>query len=177
MPHPRRGTERRAVVARCRLDVDISKWCALADLAVGDAVHAAATGEAQTRIARTLPESVEHMECALLEHRLNGTRQGLVRLREGLVGPSRRAEEPLQFLGEHAAQLRIALVPLHLDAFAPMAEILEAKTEEAVGLEAHELAHRFHVAWRPVGREPHHLELVAVAPEAEVLRDRRVEQP
>ena len=52
VPDVERRAERRAVVARRRLDVDLAERRALADLAVGDAVHRAAAGQAQPRRAR-----------------------------------------------------------------------------------------------------------------------------
>src|SRR5262249_22924215 len=52
VPRMQRGAEGRAVVAGGRLDEDVAKIGALADLAVGHAVHRAAAGEAQRARAR-----------------------------------------------------------------------------------------------------------------------------
>src|SRR5206468_378346 len=72
---------------------------------------------------------------------------------------------------------RLAIVPGHARAFGPVAEVREVQLEVAARKEAHERANLIYEIGTSVRREPHHLELVAVFREAEVLRDREVEQP
>ena len=97
MPHVERGAERGAVVAGGRLDVDLAERRVLADLAVGDAVHRAAAGQAQPRLpaSRACTPS-QHVERGLLEDRLQRRGDGLVSRRR----PARRGGAPAEQLLE-----------------------------------------------------------------------------
>ena len=171
-----RGAERGAVVAGRRLDEDVAEAGLLADLAVGDAVHRAAAGEAEARAAGGLLHVPEHVERRVLERDLQRGGDRLVLRLERLVAPARRTEQRFELRREDRADRRLAVLPRHLHAFRPVPEVRQVQLEAAVVLQLDERLDLADVARLAVRREAHHLELVAVVGKAEVLRDGEVEQ-
>ena len=125
---------------------------------------------------RPLPERLQDVEVGLLEHLLQRGGDVVVVARELGVGGPGGAEGLDHPVGEDPPDRRRPLVPGHVDALLVVQEVVEAELEHRP-VELHELAHLVEVARLAVGREAHHLALVAVVREAEPLRDRGVEDP
>ncbi len=111
------------------------------------------------------------MQDRLFEHRLQAGGHVVDLVGVGAAGLARGAEELHQPVGVEAADVGRALVPGHLDALADVAEELGAEGEAAGRLQVDQLAELVEVAGLAVGRQAHHLALVAVLGEAEPLGD------
>ncbi len=96
---------------------------------------------------------------------------------ERLVGAPRGTEQRFELGREHAADGRLTVVPRHRHAIGPVAEVRQVEFEAAVVVKPNELAQLVGLAGLAVRRQTHHLELVAVLGEAEVLRDGEVQDP
>jgi hypothetical protein len=92
-----------------------------------------------------------------------------------LIAAARRAEQRFELRCEHRADRRFAVLPRHLHALGRMPEVRQVELELSARAEMDERADLPGEARLAVRRQPHHLELVAVIGEAEVLRDRKVE--
>src|SRR5205823_1035870 len=76
-----------------------------------------------------------------------------------------------------AANRGSAVAPRHLDAIGPVAEVRQVELEPAARLEVDQGFDLTHVTRFAVRREAHDLEFVAVVREAEILREREIQQP
>jgi hypothetical protein len=92
------------------------------------------------------------------------------------IGSTGCPEQHLELRREYAADRRLAVVPRHLHAVGPVAEERQIELEGAVGAEMKELPHAIDVRGLAIRRQPHHLEFIAVFPEAEELRQREIQQ-
>ena len=173
MPHVVGGADTRAAVVRGGLDVDAPERGLVEDLAVHDAVERHAAGEAEIVDARSLVELPQHPEDDLLEPSLEGRRHVLVVRLQRPVAAS-RSEVAFHRRAPERRQLGRPAVPRHRGALDVVPEVVEAElVAEAVAPD--DPAEDVQVLRLPVGGEAHHLVLVAVLGEAEVLRDGRVE--
>ena len=177
VPHPKGGAEGGPVVSGSRLDVDLLERRVRPDFPVRDAVHAAPAGKAEFAHPGPPVEAAQDVERGLLVDDLERVGEVLMVRRELLVGVAGGAEQIGHRVRVDAAERGVALVPLHLDAVGPVAEVVEVELERAARHQIHQLADLLDARGLPVWREPHHLELVAVVEEPEVLRDGRVEHP
>ncbi len=181
MPDRQGRAERRPVVAGRRLDAHVGKGRVFPDLAVHDAVERAAPGEGQPALPRAAVNAAEDVERGRFEDRLGRGGDGLVARLDRLVGPARGTEQPLELRGPDAADHGLAAVPGHVDAARVVAEIPEVQLEAAPVvtqvMEPDDRAQCLGEIRRAIGRESHDLVLVAVAREAQVLRQREVEHP
>ena len=97
-------------------------------------------------------------------------------LRQLLLRPARRAEQPAEGRGIDQPQLRRAVLPGHVDPFGEMAEEAQVEGEGAVRPRRDQRSDLGGERGLAVGGEAHHLVLVAEAQEAQILGDRRVEE-
>ena len=118
----------------------------------------------------------EHVERRVLERDLQRGGDRFVLRVERLVAPARRTEQRFQFRREHRAEGRLAVLPRHLHAFRPVSEVREIQLEAPLVLQLDQRLDLANVARLAVRRKAHHLELVAVIGEAEVLRHSEVKQ-
>jgi hypothetical protein len=118
----------------------------------------------------------KHVQGRALVRDLQRCGNGLMLRPHRLVAPSRRPEQRLELGREHRAQLRLAILPDHLNAVGPVPEVREVQLETAIVAQVHERFDLANVARLAVRAEAHDLELVAVVRKPEVLRDRQVEQ-
>ena len=95
---------------------------------------------------------------------------------ERFVGPAGRPEQLLELWRKHAADRRLPVLPCHRDALGPVAEVRKIELERALGAQADERSNIAHVARLAVRCEPHHLELVSVLREPEILREGEVHE-
>ncbi len=116
------------------------------------------------------------MQVCLLDHRLRRGGDVVVELDELAIGLAGGAEQLDHAVGVDPADRRRAVVPVHVDAFLVVREVVEAELEQGP-VELDELAHLREVARLAVRREAHHLALVAVVRKAEPLGDGGVEDP
>ena len=173
MPHVVGGADARAAVVRGGLDVDAPERRLVEDLAVHHAVERHAAGEAEIVDARSLVKLPQHPEDDLLEPSLEGRRHVLVVRLQRPVAAS-RPEVAFHRRTPERRQLGRPAVPRHRGALDVVPEVVEAElVAEAVAPD--DPAEDVQVLRLPVGGEAHHLVLVAVLREAEVLRDGRVE--
>ena len=171
-----RGAERRAVVRGGWLDEDLLEGRLLPDLPVGDAVHSTPASKAEPGEPRPHIEAVQYVEGGLLVDSLEGRGERLVLRLERILRPPGRAQESLELGRVDRAHRRLAVVPRHAHAFRVVAEVAQVQLEPAAGHEMDQLAEPGDVARLAVRREPHHLILVAVLGEAEVLREGEIEE-
>ena len=177
VPDVVRGADGDPGVAGRRLHVDALELGLGTDAPVRDGVQRDAAGEAEVLRAGAPVRGAHEVEVRLLEHRLERRGDVLVVLRQLAARLARGPERLLHPVGEEPADRRRLLVPRHVDAFLVVHEVVELELEP-VAVELHELAHlREEALGVAVGREAHHLALVAVLREAEPLRDGRVEDP
>ena len=174
MPHVHRRADGAARIARRRLDVDALERPATQDLAVGDRVHGATARERQIVDAVARVQPVEQMEEGLLVHGLRRSRDVAMTLLERRVAAlgteqldKRRRVQP--------AHVRLPPAPLVVDLLLVVAEVGEIERKSAVPRQPHDPAHLVEVTRLAIGREPHHLVLVAVVRKTDELRDRLVE--
>ncbi len=170
------GADRDPGVARGRLDEDVLERCLGADAPVRDRVQRHPAREADPRDPRALPEGADEVEVRLLQHRLEGGGDVLVRRSQLAVRLPRRPERLLELLRVETADRRRPLVPGHVDALLVVQEVVEPQLEE-VAFRADDPAHLVEEARGAVRGQAHHLALVAVLGEAEPLGDRGVEDP
>ena len=146
-------------------------------LAVGDRVHGAAAGEREARRRRSARAA--RPADGRRPPRTSPAPSARCRDAAPRAASSGRARGPEQLLQRVASTARRpAGVPSfhwYATLLAVMAEVAQVELEGAVVLELHDLPHRVDEARLAVGREPHHLVLVAVVREAEILRQRLVE--
>ncbi len=144
---------------------------------VRDRVERDAAREAEVAEARALEEPRDQVEVDLLEALLQRGGDVHVPLLDRiarLAGRPERLDEPV---GEDRRDRRLALVPDHVDALLVVGEPVEIEEEE-VFVRRDDVAQRPAVRLRvAVRREAHHLPLVSVVREAEVLGQRGVEHP
>ena len=175
---PDRDTPRRSRRRRRRppLHVDPPERRARVDLAVGHRIHARSRRRAQ----RSSSGSARAARRAGGRRPPRTSPAPSARCRGGAA----RAARPAARAGPSSASSAgansvptdgLAAVPLVVDLLAVMAEVVEVELEGPVVAQPHDLAHRVEVARLAVGREAHHLVLVAVVREAQVLRERLVE--
>src|ERR1022692_1307549 len=117
------------------------------------------------------------VEEGLLIHRLHRAGDVAVALLERILWASARAEQIFQRLREEIGKRRRASLPGVGRLVAVMAEVGEVQLEAAVRSELHDLAHLVQLAGLAVRREAHHLVLIAIVREAEILGQRLVEEP
>src|SRR3989440_2996377 len=115
------------------------------------------------------------MEGDLFEPPLKACGDVALAIRERRTLLARGAESFCELVGEDATDCGRAFVPTHLDPFGVVPEVFEVEAEAPALVRAYDLAELFDEARLAVGRESHHLPLVAVVREAEELRSRRVE--
>ncbi len=155
-----------AGVAGRGLDVNVLDVRPVEELAVGERVHGAAAGQGQARQAGPPLEGAHQGEEALLVDGLERGGEVLVALRQLLVRAPGRPQELLQRRGEDPAELGVAVLPGHVHALGEVAEVAEVEPERAVRPRGHDLPELGGERGLAVGREPHHLVLVAEAGEA-----------
>jgi hypothetical protein len=172
----KRRAKSRPVVARRRLDKDVGEAGALANLAIRHAVHRASACEAQRVRAGRLADVPEHMDRGVFEHGLQGRRDRLMRVVERFVGPARGSEQGLELRREHAPNRGRAIIPGHLDAVGPMAEIRQVQREASLVAEVYQRLERLDEPWLSVGSESHYLELIAIIREPKVLGDGEIQK-
>ena len=172
-----RRPERRAVVPRRRLDEELAESGLLADLAVGDAVHRAPAGKTEPRAAGRFLHVPQHVESGAFERDLQRGCDRLVLRLQRILAPPRRAEQRLELRRKHRTKRRRSILPRHLDAFRPVPEVRQVELETAVVVQLDQRFDLAHESRLAVRRKAHHLEFIAVVGEAEVLRDRQIQQP
>ncbi len=121
--------ERRAIVACRRLDEHVAEAGLLADFSVGHAVHGAAAGETERGRACRPLNMAENMEDDILEHALQRRRERLVPRLQRLVRSPRRSEQHLELRRVDGANLRLPIIPRHLDAVGPVTEVRQIQLE------------------------------------------------
>jgi hypothetical protein len=176
VPHGQRCPKRRAVVARRRLDVDLLERRLRPNLAVRDAVHRAPACQAEPVMRHARMGPAQDMEGGLLEARLQRGGEIFVVRGDRILRPPGRPEQLLERGRPHVADDRRALVPLHQHLLGPVPEVLQRQRKAAARRERHEAREAIGVTGGAVRRQPHDLVLVAVVREAQVLRERQVEQ-
>ena len=95
---------------------------------------------------------------------------------EGLRRMPRRAQEVLELRQEDRVNGRRPVVPGHADAARRVAKVREVEREAAPRPEAQDARERAGKVGRAVGSQAHHLVLVAIGREPQVLGDREVEE-
>ena len=137
VPRFERRAERGAVVAGGGLDEHVLERRVLPDLAVGDAVHRAAAGEAEASDRHARVHAAQHVKRGVFEHALH--RRGEILVRATSTGSSGRRAGPEQIdqpVGVDIRDGRLARIPAHRDLAGPMAEVVEVEREAAAGRRA-----------------------------------------
>src|SRR6266702_889496 len=160
-----RGTRRQP--ARSSLRCVRASWTAVASKCGPHEGEALEPGAALDR-----PEEVEGR---LLEDRLRRGRDRLVSWLEVILRATRGPEQGFELGGEDAPHHGLAALPGHVDAARVVAEVAEVETECPVVLQADEPPEGRREVGGAVGGQAHHLVLVAVLHEAEILRDGEIE--
>ena len=176
-PDVQGGAERRAVVSGRRLDEDAREGRVRPDLPVHHAVHRAAARQAQVGQRHAGVGAAEDVPGRLLENVLERCRHVLVLGGDGRARLARRPEQFLEARRVDVGHLRRARLPLHRHLARPVPEVREVELEAAIDGEADEPGDAVGVDRPAIRRQAHHLELVAVVLEAEVLRQGEIEQP
>src|SRR6202030_2085345 len=94
---------------------------------------------------------------------------------ERVFGLADRTQQFLERWSEQIAKLRRAALPLIRDLLLVMTKIRQIKLVGPVWLEPHNFAHRIHERGLAIGCEPHNFVLVAIVREAQILRQRLIE--
>ncbi len=118
----------------------------------------------------------QHVEQHLLQPRLQRSGDVLVPLADLFLRLPRRPQFPRQPLRPERADPRRPFRPRHVDAVPLVAEVLEPQAESLLRVRANDLAEQVEELRLPVRRQPHHLVLVAVSVEPQVLGDGGVEK-
>src|SRR5207247_11443122 len=111
MVQVQRGAKRGAVVASRGLDVHVAERGLLANLAVGYAVHRAATSQAEPIGPARRMDGSEHRECGLFVHGLQRRRNGLMPRLQRLVAATGWPEQGFELRGEDGTECRLSFIP------------------------------------------------------------------
>ncbi len=166
MPIGQRCAERRARIPGRRLHPEPVDQSLGQDLAVRHRIQRHAAGHAEIAHAGLGHRVAHHAAQDLLGHRLQrGGHVHVESLQRLAWQAARSAEQRFHPLGDHALPGREA-------------EIAHVEPEGAVGLQVEQvLEHGLRMDRPAIGGEPHHLVLARQHLEAQILRERAVEQP
>src|SRR5579863_7222738 len=162
----KRHTRGAAGIPRGRLNPDLPETSVAQYFAIGDAVERDTARHAQMAHAGTVRRAPRQPQNRLFSDRLNGRGDVHMELRELAFTAAHRLPE----------QVRKALVG-HAAAGA-IVEEGNVQAEAAIRLEIDEfVADDVAISWRAVGRQPHHLVFAGIHTEADVIRERRIQEP
>ena len=176
LPGRESRTDRTAGIAAGRLDVELLERRAFEDLAVGHGV-VGTTARQHDGIGAVAPvQGVQQIEEGVLVGHLGRSRDVAMTIFQGGGRIARRPKQVDQRIAPQAPARGNAFLHRIVGTLAGgVAEIAQIEGEAAVVLEPDDLLHLLDVARLAIGREAHHLVLVAVVREADELRHRLVE--
>src|SRR5207247_1088757 len=123
------NTQRRAAIARRRLNKDSLEWRVQKDLAIHRRVVSNSAGQAQISETGFIMQVIKKMESNFFQPQLQARRQVALSISQLRIRLACRAKLAHILVRKNSSDLRRAIIPGHIDAFRRVAKIIQTESK------------------------------------------------